>query len=105
MKMPDLLVVVLSRFSYDAENNQKRKVCDRVRMDNYLIFGHLTSKQHQDNYKLVAFINHMGKNAESGHYQCYVRHPRDDNKWLNFDDEFVTQTPYSKIGDLVSNFR
>mgnify|MGYP002345526216 FL=1 len=74
-------------------------------MENYLIFGYLTNNQKQDNYKLIAFINHMGKNAESGHYQAYVRHPRDDLKWLNFDDEFITQSPYSKVADLVNNFR
>ena len=105
VKMPDLLIIVFSRFSYDAQNNLKRKVCDRVKMENYLIFGYLTNNQKQDNYKLIAFINHMGKNAESGHYQAYVRHPRDDLKWLNFDDEFITQSPYSKVADLVNNFR
>jgi ubiquitin C-terminal hydrolase len=88
--MPNLLIIALSRFSYDPINNIKRKVCDRVRMENYLIFGNLTSTKKQDNYKLIAFINHMGKNAESGHYQAYIRHPRQDNKWLNFDDDFVT---------------
>lgn len=104
VQMPDLLVIVLSRFSYDIQNSAKRKVCDRVRMENYLMFGLLTNKNKPDNYKLIAFINHMGKNAESGHYQAYIRHPKVD-KWLNFDDEFITETPHTKVADLMSNFR
>jgi ubiquitin C-terminal hydrolase len=103
--MPNILIVVLSRFSYDLKQKIKRKVCDRVAIDNWLVFGNLTSSQKQDNYKLVAFINHMGSNAESGHYQTHVRHPFVEDKWLNFDDEFVTESVYTKAKDLIENFK
>lgn len=40
-------------------------------------------------YKLVAFISHMGTNANVGHY---VAHILKDNKWCIFNDENVAQS-------------
>ena len=37
-------------------------------------------------YKLVAFISHMGSNANVGHY---VAHILKDNRWCIFNDENV----------------
>ena len=37
-------------------------------------------------YKLVAFISHMGTNANVGHY---VAHILKDDKWVIFNDENV----------------
>ena len=74
--MPAILIVVLSRFTYDLDRGVRRKVCDRVRIDNWLPFGNITDPLKPDNYCLTSFINHMGKNAESGHYQSYVRYPK-----------------------------
>lgn len=102
--MPTFLIVVLSRLTYDIHRSSKRKICDRVKVDNWLMFGNITSPIKPDNYKLVSFINHMGKNAESGHYQTHTRHPRREDCWLNFDDDFVTQSIYQKAVDLVRNF-
>lgn len=61
--MPTILIVVLARFTYDINRSARRKVCDRVKVDNWLMFGNITSPTKPDNYKLVGFINHMGKNA------------------------------------------
>lgn len=41
------------------------------------------------NYKLVAFISHMGTNASVGHY---VAHILKDDKWCIFNDENVAQS-------------
>jgi ubiquitin C-terminal hydrolase len=103
--MPTILIVVLARFTYDIHRSAKRKVCDRVKIDNWLMFGNLTSPTKPDNYKLISFINHMGKNAESGHYQAHARHPKREDRWLNFDDDFVTECIYKKVAELVRNFK
>jgi ubiquitin C-terminal hydrolase len=99
--MPTVLIVVLSRFTYDLGRSARRKVCDRVRIDNWLLFGNITEPQKPDNYRLTSFINHLGKNAESGHYQSYVRYPKHENRWLNFDDDFVTEAYQGRVIDLV----
>lgn len=61
--MPSILIVVLSRFTYDLTRNAKRKICDRVKIDNWLLFGKSIQQNQADNFQLVSMINHMGKNA------------------------------------------
>ena len=102
--MPPILIVVLSRCTYDIGRKDRRKVCDRVRVDNWLLFGNITEATKPDNYKLTSFINHLGKNAESGHYQSYVRYPKQDNRWLNFDDDFVTEAYQGRVMEFVRGF-
>lgn len=45
----------------------------------------------------------MGHNAESGHYQAYVRHPT-EAQWLNFDDSYVTSNVCENVIELMENF-
>ncbi|CAF1138383.1 unnamed protein product, partial [Brachionus calyciflorus] len=40
-------------------------------------------------YELVAFISHMGSNANVGHY---VAHIKKDNQWVIFNDEKVAKS-------------
>ena len=37
-------------------------------------------------YKLVAFISHMGTSTMVGHYVCHILK---DNRWVIFNDEKV----------------
>ena len=40
-------------------------------------------------YDLLAFISHMGRNANVGHYVAHIRKPQLDGKWAIFNDENV----------------
>jgi len=50
-------------------------------------------------YKLVAFISHMGSNANTGHY---VAHILKDDQWCIFNDERVakSENPPKDLGYL-----
>lgn len=50
-------------------------------------------------YKLVAFISHMGSSAMVGHYVCHILH---ENKWVIFNDNKVaySENPPTKLGYL-----
>lgn len=51
------------------------------------------------NYKLVAFISHMGTSASVGHYVCHILK---DNRWVLFNDEKValSENPPKGLGYL-----
>ena len=50
-------------------------------------------------YELVAFVSHMGTNANVGHY---VVHIKKDNKWCIFNDQNVTESekPHKELAYL-----
>jgi len=44
-------------------------------------------ESHSGRYKLFAFITHMGKNTESGHYVAHIKVPvGGENKWVIYND-------------------
>jgi len=48
--------------------------------------GESTSR-HSGRYKLFAFITHMGKNTDSGHYVAHIKVPvQGEEKWVIFND-------------------
>ena len=45
-------------------------------------------KSYSGKYKLKAFISHVGRNTNSGHYVCHIK---DENgKWIIFNDQKVS---------------
>ena len=46
------------------------------------------SKSYSGKYKLKAFISHVGRNTNSGHYVCHVKD--DSGKWIIFNDRKVS---------------
>ena len=45
-------------------------------------------------YELVAFIEHIGSTAHSGHYVAYIR---DGQQWLLYNDSSVTEVTEAKM--------
>lgn len=76
VEVPRVMIVALSRFTYDKERQNYRKLTDKVQIGDYLLLDNVQTKARNVKYKLNSFINHMGSTLESGHYQAYVRHPR-----------------------------
>lgn len=52
-------------------------------------------------YELQAVIAHQGANSESGHYQAFVKDPKDDNTWLKYNDDKITKVSKEKIETLA----
>lgn len=54
-------------------------------------------------YQLAAVITHAGSSADSGHYQAYVRDPKDLDgaRWWKFNDDKVSEVSKEKIETLA----
>jgi len=52
-----------------------------------------------ENYKLVAFISHIGTSTMVGHYVCHILHK---DRWVLFNDEKValSEHPPKELGYL-----
>lgn len=53
-------------------------------------------------YKLVAFISHMGTSSQVGHYVCHILKDAADVGWVIFNDNKVaiSQNPPKELGYL-----
>lgn len=51
-------------------------------------------------YELSAIVTHQGASADSGHYQCFVRHADEEGKWWRFNDDKVSTVDDAKIDSL-----
>jgi len=65
------------------------KVLWRESSDKYMDTG---------DYELVGVITHQGRSSESGHYVGWVQDKGD--KWLKYDDDYVTSIDVQKVLDL-----
>lgn len=97
-------MVVLSRFTYDKQKQNYGKITDRVVAGDYLLLSNLHVTTRNVKYKLNSFINHMGSTPLSGHYQSYVRHPTEDDRWLVFDDHYVMEMQCKSTDELFRSF-
>jgi ubiquitin carboxyl-terminal hydrolase 5/13 len=52
-------------------------------------------------YRLVAAINHRGRNTQHGHY---VAHVWMDGRWVLFNDQRVLETPRPDLGSAYMYF-
>ena len=54
-------------------------------------------------YQLGAVITHAGSSADSGHYQAYVRDPKDIEgiRWWKFNDDKVSEVSREKVETLA----
>ncbi|CAN6632121.1 ubiquitin carboxyl-terminal hydrolase 6 [Trichomonascus vanleenenianus] len=52
-------------------------------------------------YELSAVITHQGANADSGHYQCFVKNDDEEGTWWRFNDDKVTIVDETRIEGLA----
>jgi ubiquitin carboxyl-terminal hydrolase 14 len=52
-------------------------------------------------YQLHAIVTHKGPDADSGHYQCFVRNEQSENKWWKFNDDKITEVEDDKVEMLA----
>ena len=48
----------------------------------------------------------MGSTSNSGHYQAYISNVENQQQnWINFDDDYVTQVTVKNTTELFNNFK
>lgn len=89
-ELPPVLNVQLSRYVYDREKGEKKKVSDKVLLPTSLTVqtGGVTKKK----YLLCAVMKHQGTSAYSGHYLAEAMDWL-TGKWFEFNDEIVKLLP------------
>ena len=76
--LPTLLVIQLKRFSVSPMTGEFSKLTRPIRLQARLQFG-------QDEFELVAVVDHWGSTLHGGHYTTLVK--RKGREWRQFDDE------------------
>lgn len=51
-------------------------------------------------YQLKAVVTHKGPDADSGHYQAFVRNEKKEGKWWKFDDDKASEVDDDKVEAL-----
>ena len=87
IRLPRVLMVQLSRFSWDANGNRGKKK-NIVHLDLELSVPSHSSGNHD--YNLIGVTNHLGETMGSGHYiaHCYSTPLQ---RWIQFDDHMVSE--------------
>jgi len=87
-KLPEILVVFLSRFHYDGRQTSKIETFVDFPIDGFDLSKFVINKNDTKGhiYKLFAITNHTGS-LNFGHYTAFVK-VRDG--WHNFNDHFVS---------------
>ncbi|KAI8476778.1 MAG: hypothetical protein J3K34DRAFT_400419 [Monoraphidium minutum] len=101
-KLPQMLMLHINRFAYDAERNAT------VKLHQHIAFPPLLRLRPQwlsddcpdrrgaaGGYRLVASIIHHGRNSSSGHYSAHVQQP--DGRWLHFNDAAVSPVSLHQV--------
>lgn len=91
LTLPNYLILVLKRFSYDAGTNMRRKLNDRFTFDEKLdlsTFLHENPSNPSQNSKftLKGVTLHTG-NTDQGHYFSYIK--TETGLWVEFNDADV----------------
>lgn len=90
---PTILVVSLKRFSPCGERKLNNLVGFPINDLDLTPYVSGYNPQHY-RYKLFGICNHIG-GVQGGHYTAFVKNA--ENKWLEFNDEHVTEISESKI--------
>ena len=101
--LPDHLIFVLKRFSYDYDTMQKVKLNDYCEFPMKINMNPYMSEQSTDinnEYKLVGIVIHRGV-ADSGHYYSFIQERENDNEWFEFNDIMVLPFDINKRKEEV----
>jgi ubiquitin C-terminal hydrolase len=94
-KLPDTLIVVLKRFTYDGNKiHTSIEPFNHENMDLKKLFYENSPNKKYSNYSLRSVIDHHGSSM-GGHYTAQAKH-RKTNTWYQYDDQDVRSinTPY-----------
>jgi len=102
-KLPDILILQLKMFVYNAKENVVEKVNKLITFEDSLeipasCFGENRSSMHvsQRRYKLFAVIYHHGQDANKGHYSASIFHTG-QRMWISYNDAEVRKTEVKNV--------
>ncbi|CAD8125743.1 unnamed protein product [Paramecium sonneborni] len=99
LQLPSVLFMTIHRFTFDQSSQTMTKILTKVPFQFQIDFREAFPKNHlssQDSvYNLYAFIVHLGKNSNSGHYICYARQLNKPDTWIAFDDTMISTFEYN----------
>lgn len=97
---PSNLILLVKHFKYDRKVNVRRKILNRVRLNETI-----TLQTHQSDgesllltYRLYAAVVHSGMSIDSGHY--YTFGTDSSGNWFNFNDSFISGSSLDDIHSL-----
>ena len=98
---PQILPVMLKRFSYNIESNKSLKISDKIPINDQLQIrvGNLASDRFAQ-YELASVIVHQGETLDSGHYYTYARNNK--GHYIQYNDSAVHPDP-NAAEDIVKN--
>ena len=82
VEAPNVLILVLLRFKYDAESQCRRKLTTLVDYPDTLMVG-------EENYKLKNVVVHSGLDSGEGHYYTWAM--TQEGNWLVLSDCYVKE--------------
>ncbi|EAY15310.1 Clan CA, family C19, ubiquitin hydrolase-like cysteine peptidase [Trichomonas vaginalis G3] len=88
-RFPKILMIQLSRFSFDRETFMPIKLMDRCSIVQHIDIG--------KSYSLYCIVTHLGNSVNLGHYVTYVNSLDDD--WYCFNDQCVDILKHSPLND------
>jgi len=101
--LPEVLVLHIKRFNYDAgfwggsKKNVQVEFPESLNMYEYLHPEFQTKKENQHtNYELHGLVRHSGS-LSGGHYVAYCRSPINPDNWFCFDDRAVYPVSIEKV--------
>jgi hypothetical protein len=91
--LPNFLIFVLKRFSFDAGSGCRVKVNDRFLFDEKIVMKEFLNNEFADlnqssQFYLKGITLHTG-NTDQGHYFSYIR--TDDERWVEFNDGEINE--------------
>lgn len=101
-ELPPILVIHFKRFTYDFSTQRVQKKFANVTLPDGQLTGldlHKfagTSVPRRERYDIAAIVNHVGRDATTGHYTATCRHCVDD-QWYGFDDEKVNRIDVAEV--------
>ncbi|KAL4453053.1 hypothetical protein ABPG73_005959 [Tetrahymena malaccensis] len=110
--LPPYITIYIGRFQYDKQKQERIKLLYPTNLPQSFniqdIFENTSIPQNQlqnFEYKLYAFIVHLGSQIDTGHYITYGKDLEQPNSnWILYDDNTVIEQIKSNADELVKNF-
>jgi ubiquitin C-terminal hydrolase len=98
-KLPQNLIVVLKRFTYDGRKISKPIEHVSTILSLETLYSELSPNKKDSNYTALSTVDHHGS-AHGGHYTTQGLH-NSEHKWYLYDDQSVHQIDNPKFGETT----
>jgi ubiquitin C-terminal hydrolase len=100
VRFPNILFIQLSRFEFDMQTGDRKKIYDSVSFPLNLDLNKFIGSD-GNQYELFSIVIHSGT-AMGGHYYAYIK-SFEDNKWYNFNDSSVCEIEIEELPKIFGS--